>query len=445
VKDVPTRGLLAAALAATLLLGGCSWFDSIFEKKKDPPLPGDRIAVLQAERKPPSISGSQGPVLLPRPEPNSEWPQAGGYPNHDMQHPALAEAPAKLWQTSIGEGSSSAQHVMSMPVVADGRIYAIDSSGEVTCLDAGTGRKAWSVDSKPDDATAPVVSGGLAFAEGRLFVATGLAQVMALDPANGKQIWVQNQPAPIHAAPTVLDGRVFVVTVENELIALSAVDGHKLWSQTGISNPASLMGGASPAAEGGLVIAPYSSGEIFALRAETGRVAWEDNLTAIRRVDAVSALSDIRGRPVLDRGTVYAASHSGRIVAIDARSGERLWDREIASEHQPWVAGDFLYVLSTDAELFCLTRTDGLVRWSTPLPRFEDPEKRKSPIHWAGPVLGGDRLVVTGSNGLAMSISPYTGEVLGKMDLGGKVLLAPILANQTLYFLTDDAVLIAYR
>jgi outer membrane protein assembly factor BamB len=445
MKDVSTRLPVCAALAATLLLGGCSWLGSMFEKKKDPPLPGERISVLQGERKPPSTTGSGAPVLLPRPEPNTEWPQAGGYANHDMQHPALAEAPAKLWQASIGDGSSSRQHVMSMPVVAGGRIYAIDSSGEVSCLDSGTGRKIWSVDSKPADASAPVVSGGLAFAEGKLFVASGLAQVMALDPANGKQLWVQNQPAPMHAAPTVLDGRVFVVTVENEMIALSAADGHKLWSQTGISNPASLMGGASPAAEGGLVIAPYSSGEIFALRAETGRVAWEDNLTAVRRVDAVSALSDIRGRPVLDRGTVYAASHSGRIVAIDARSGERLWDREIASEHQPWIAGDYLYVLSTDGELFCLTRTDGLVRWSTPLPRFEDPQNRKNPIRWSGPVLGGDRLVVTGSNGIVMSVSPYTGELLGKMDIGGKILLAPVLAGQTLYFLTDDAVLIAYR
>lgn len=443
LKDVSLCGAVPAALAVALLtLSGCSsWFD----KKKDPPLPGERVSVLQVERKPPSTTGVEAPVLLPRPEPNSDWPQAGGYPNHDMQHPALDEAPKKLWQVSIGGGSSSDQHVMAMPVVAGGRIYAIDAEGEVSCLDAGTGRKLWSVDSKPDDASAPVVSGGVAFAEGRLFVATGLAQVMALDPTNGKQIWVQNQPAPIHAAPTVLDGRVFIVTVDNEMIALSAVDGHKLWSQSGITNPAGLMGGASPAAEAGIVIAAYNSGEIYALRVETGRVAWEDNLTAVRRVDAVSALSDIRGRPVIDHGTVFAASHSGRLVAVDIRSGERLWDREIASEHQPWVAGDYLYVLTTDAELYCMTRADGLVRWSTPLPRFGDPENKKDPIRWAGPVLSGDRLVVISSDGQAVSLSPYTGEVLGKMDLGAKTLLAPIVADKTLYFLTDEAGLLAYR
>jgi outer membrane protein assembly factor BamB len=165
----------------------------------------------------------------------------------------------------------------------------------------------------------------------------------------------------------------------------------------------------------------------------------------VRRVDAVSALSDIRGRPVIDHGTVFAASHSGRLVAVDIRSGERLWDREIASEHQPWVAGDYLYVLTTDAELYCMTRADGLVRWSTPLPRFGDPENKKNPIRWAGPVLSGDRLVVTSSDGQAVSLSPYTGEVLGKMDLGAKTLLAPIVADKTLYFLTDEAGLLAYR
>jgi outer membrane protein assembly factor BamB len=446
LKEGSMRGAVCAATVATLLtLSGCSWFDGMFDKKKDPPLPGERVSVLQVERKPPVASGAAAPVQLPRPEVNADWPQAGGYPNHDMQHPALAEAPKKVWQVSIGDGSSDGQHIMSMPVVADGRIYAIDASGEVSCLDAATGKTIWSVDSKPEDADAPVVSGGVSFAEGKLFVATGLAQVMALDPASGKQIWVQSQSAPIHSAPTVLDGRVFVVTVDNELVALSAADGHKLWSQTGITNPAGLMGGASPAAEAGIVIAPYSSGEIYALRVETGRTAWEDNLTAVRRVDAVSALSDIRGRPVIDRGTVYAASHSGRLVAIDMKTGERLWDREIASEQQPWIAGDFLYVLTTEAELYCLSRADGLVRWSTPLQRFGDPENKKDPIRWAGPVLSGDRLVVASSEGQAVSISPYSGEILGKMDLGAKTLLPPVVANQTLYFLTDDGNLIAYR
>jgi hypothetical protein len=60
-------------------------------------------------------------------------------------------------------------------------------------------------------------------------------------------------------------------------------------------------------------------------------------------------------------------------------------------------------------------------------------------------VLAGDRLLVAGTLGDLLSISPYTGELLGKMDLREPVRLAPIIANRTIYVLTDRGRLIALR
>ena len=78
------------------------------------------------------------------------------------------------------------------------------------------------------------------------------------------------------------------------------------------------------------------------------------------------ALADIHGRPVIDRGRVFAVSHSGRMVAIDLRTGDRVWEQEIASSHSPWVVGDYVFVLANDNELVCLTRDEGKVRWVAP-------------------------------------------------------------------------------
>jgi hypothetical protein len=64
---------------------------------------------------------------------------------------------------------------------------------------------------------------------------------------------------------------------------------------------------------------------------------------------------------------------------------------------------------------------------------------------WAGPVLGGDRLIVLSTDGGAVSISPYTGEPLGREDLSGGGYFAPAIAANSLYVLTDDANLSAYR
>ena len=60
-------------------------------------------------------------------------------------------------------------------------------------------------------------------------------------------------------------------------------------------------------------------------------------------------------------------------------------------------------------------------------------------------MLAGDRLIVAGTNGQALSISPYTGEILGAIELPGDPAMAPIVAGDTLYFLLNSATLLAMR
>src|SRR5215467_10256482 len=416
----------------SLSVSGCSWFG---ESKQ--PLPGERISVLSLDRQlEPDPDLAKTAITLPPPLVNADWPESGGYPNHAMQHLALPDSLTQVWRTNIGEGASRYTRVLSQPVVAKGRIYAMDGGVQVTALDTATGNRVWQIDLKPEDQRGNSFGGGVAIWNDRLFVSTGYAQVFALEPADGHVIWKSAVAAPVRSGPTVSDGRVFVVTVDNELVVLSADDGRRLWNHNAIPETASLLGSASPAVDGKVVVAAYSSGELYALTVENGRPLWSDNFSNTRSVNAVSSLADIRGRPVLDRGRVFAASHSGRVAAIDLRSGERAWEKDFGSTHSPWVAGDYIYVLSNDNELICLTRNEGKIRWLRRFPSYQDEKKRKDPMTWAGPVLGGDRLIVLSSAGDAISVSPYTGEPLGREEMPAGGYLGPV---------TDDASLSAYR
>jgi outer membrane protein assembly factor BamB len=436
-----TLRAVASVLLVALILAGCSWFS---EKKQ--PLPGERISVLSLDRQlEPDPALANIPITLPAPVVNSDWPEAGGYPNHAMQHLSLPDKLTQAWRTSIGEGVSRYTRVLSQPIVAKGRVYVMDGAVQVTALDAATGNRLWQVDLKPEDERGNSFGGGVAFWNDRLYVSTGYAQVLALDPENGGVIWKSAVGAPVRSGPTVSDGRIFVVTVDNELAVLATEDGRRLWTHNAIPETASLLGSASPAVEGEVVVAAYSSGEIYALTVENGRPLWSDNFSNTRSVGAISNLADIRGRPVLDRGRVFAASHSGRMAAIDLRTGDRAWEQEFGSTHSPWVVGDYVYILSNDNELVCLTWNDGKVRWVRQLPNYQNEKKKKDPINWAGPVLGSDRLILLSSAGDAISVSPYTGEPLGReaMSAGGS--MTPAIAANSLYVLTDDANLSAYR
>ncbi|MEX2643573.1 MAG: PQQ-binding-like beta-propeller repeat protein [Acetobacterales bacterium] len=435
----------AVAVAFAAGLTGCSLVDRLLEVPEDP-LPGERISVLEADRTLQPDSGMQSrEVLLPRPTPNPEWPQPGGYQNHAMHHIAVGENLQRAWTANVGSGTDGDRRILSPPVVAAGRVYTIDADAVVQATDQSSGRELWRFDAQPPDESSGLPGGGISYWDGRLYVATGLAEVMALDDANGQVLWRRPLSAPARSGPTVLDGRVFVTSVDNQLLALSSQDGSTLWSHRGAEEMAMLLGTASPAVEEGLVVTVYSSGEIFALRVETGRTAWQDSLVATRQPDAVSALADIRAMPVIDRGRVHIISNAGLHASYDLRSGARLWDREIGGVETPWVAGGYIFLITTSNELVALTRDDGSIAWVRQLARFIDNDPRNDPVSWTGPVLVGDRLIAAGSHGVAIAISPYDGTVLGSVGIPDGVTVPPVVAGETVFFLTEGAQLVAYR
>lgn len=442
-RRMPTARLARAlSLALLLPLGACEGF---FGEAEPPPLPGERVSVLRLDRTlvaDPAVSDLR--VRLPRPYENVAWSQPGGDASHAMYHLALPDSLSIAWTSDVGQAADDDRRLLSEPVVADGRIYAMDAGTSVTAFDAASGRQIWRVDLTPDDED-DLFGGGLAVAGDRLFVTTPFALAFALDAATGEVVWQSRVNGPMRAAPTVSGGRVFVLTIDNEIVALSAEDGTRVWSFQGVAEVAGILGGGAAAVDGNTVVVGFSSGELFALRAETGRVLWNESLAGIQRTDAFSSLVDIRGRAVIDRELVFAASHSGLLAAIDLRRGSRAWDRDIGSTQSPWVAGDFVYVLDNNGEVICLTREDGRVRWIQSLPKWEDEDDKEDPILWAGPVLAGDRLIVVGTSGEALSLSPYTGDILGALDLPSATHLPPIVAGGTLYILTDNATLVALR
>jgi len=167
-------------------------------------------------------------------------------------------------------------------------------------------------------------------------------------------------------------------------------------------------------------------------------------LTSSGNVTALSELDDIAGRPVVDRDIVFAISHSGLMAAISLSTGDRVWSRDIGGIQTPWVAGDYVYVVTTDQRLLCLTRKEGRVKWVKQLQRWTDKDKSDFVV-WAGPVLVSDRLILVSSAGYAVSVSPYTGAVLSRMEIPAQAYIAPVVANDTLYLWTNDAQLVAYR
>jgi outer membrane protein assembly factor BamB len=432
------------AVVMLLALSGCGLWDSWFGTEKTP-LPGTRVAVLVPSTGLEIASGSAVRVTLPRPAANAAWPQAGGVASHDMEHPALADAISRAWSSGIGAGGGYRRKITAQPIVASGLVFTMDSDAVVAAFDAATGRQAWSTSTEDAENRSTNIGGGIAFDGGIVYAATGRADLLALDAASGAIKWRVKLPAGARAAPTVVEGRLFIPLIDSQLVAFAAADGAKAWTYQASSAEPIVLGLPSPAFALGLLVAGFGSGELVALNPTTGSAVWSESLAAARGRTSLADVSSVRGRAVIKDGRVYAVSLGQQLAALDLRSGRRLWEREVGSAETPWVAGDYLFLVTADARVTAIALADGQVAWVTQLDAYENMEKKTDPIRWLGPVLAGDRLVLAGTDGTALSLSPYTGQILGKQELSGKASVAPVVAGGTLYIVTDDATLAAFR
>ncbi|MDF1767437.1 PQQ-like beta-propeller repeat protein [Maricaulis sp.] len=411
----------------------------------DAPTDG-RVSILNFEQGLRLDGESAGVVELPTAYVNTVWPQPGGYPTNAVQH-TQASGPLDIaWREGFGAGSDNSRRINARPVIAAGNVYAIDAGGEVVAMNADTGATVWRHQIEATHRYDRMsFGGGLAFDGGRIYVHSGLNFFVALDAASGAELWRSETLVPFHGAPTVADGRVFVSSDDNELLALDTDSGQVLWTYQGIVESARLLTAPSPAVLGDIVVAPFASGELIALRVQNGNPIWQDSLTRAGGLTAMSEINDVAGSPVVVDNTVYAMSHSGLLAAISLRTGERLWSQPAGGLHAPWVAGDFLYVTTSEAEIVCINRLDGEVYWITQLDLFENASERKNRLAWTGPVMAGGRIIVASSRGDMRVLNAYDGTIMSQSDLPGDVFIPPVIANETVYVVTDDARMIALR
>lgn len=472
--------LLLPVLPACSTIGGVADTINPFDKTESQKLAeqGDvagadqRISLLSADESlQPSGELTPQDVMLPQTYINADWPQPGGNSVHAMQHPNFDGELNRVWSRDVGDGSSRKGRVVASPVVAGGKIFVMDGDNRVGGYDANSGELIWRHQVKVEEigktregsasiferVTDPFnfgdsggsdeesVGGGISAADGKLFVSSGLGVIEALDAQTGQSVWRKKLATPLHSAPTVSNGRLFVVSDDNELFAMNSSNGEVLWTYQGIVESARMLTAPSPAVFEDVVIAPFASGELVALRVQNGVVLWQDALSSSGRLTPLSSLNDIASGPVIADGYVIATAQSGVMSAFDLRNGQRIWSQPAGSLGYPWVAGDFVYTVTTGGEVACLSKLNGAVVWTQQLRAFKNEKKRKERIAWAGPLLVGDMLVTVSSRGRVAELSPYTGEVIREYKIGDPVFVAPIVANQTVYILNDKAKLSALR
>ncbi len=417
-----------AAVAGSAVLSACSQTSDIVDSllgEKDVRLPGKREDIFATS----GARVSDEPVVVPPAVRNTSWAQPGGRASNANHNLALSRPLHKAFAVSAGVGSDSAGSLSAPPIVIGSRIFVLDAKGSVTALSSSSGKRLWRVSLVPKGEDADVGFGGGLCSDGAaIYAATGFGEVVALDTATGRILWRQKLEMPFRTAPVVAGGRIYVRDLGNTLYCLSTSGGTELWRQQGERARASIISASAPAVGEGIVVAPFSTGDVGAF-SPAGAVLWSEN------IGEPDTISDIAGRPVIYKGLVHVIPAAGSFTTFRLRSGQEVWSLHTGGRNTPWLAGDYLFVITGKKRLSAVNRRTGGVRWTVSMPEGA----------WSGPVMGGGRLLAVSSKGVLAEFSPQTGQVMHRHDIGEKAFIAPIIANATLYVLANDGSLIAFR
>jgi outer membrane protein assembly factor BamB len=333
------------------------------------------------------------------------------------------------------------------PVVAGGRVFTLDAQASVAAVST-SGSLLWTTDLTPSrDRSSDASGGGLAYGDGRLFVSSGFGMLTALDPETGARLWQQDLGAPGTGTPTVVDGRVYVVAGDDVAWVLDARTGRIEWQLSATPDIHNVLGGPAPAITDTYAIFAFGAGELQGAFRKGGLRLWDAQIAGQREGLASARVLDITGDPVVVGDRVYTGSHAGRIVALRLGSGNRIWTANEGPLNPVWPAGGSLFMVTDRNELVRLDAGDGTRIWGHPLPLFtaSRPKRQAEIVGHFGPIIAGSQLILASGDGRLRFFDPASGGMTRAIDLPGGATTNPVVAGGTLYVVSKNGQLLAFR
>ncbi|MCW1932588.1 outer membrane protein assembly factor BamB family protein [Pararhodobacter zhoushanensis] len=429
----------ATLIGLVALSAGCN---------RERPLEGERVALRAPWGGSDGVQANRAqPISLPAQSANASWTQRQGTPGARPSHPALSANPQLIWSTTIGTGDTRRGRLTTDPVVADGRVYTLDAAARVQATSTA-GAVLWSTDlTAPRDRGTSASGGSLAVSGGRVYVTSAYAFLAALDAATGAEIWRVDFDAPLTGSPAVNGNNVYVTAIDSSMWSLNAATGRIDWTLPGTPALTTVARGSAPAIAGDAVIFPTQAGELTAVRRSNGGRMWTTVAAGRRTGAALASIPALTGDPVIDGNRLYAANQSGRVFAIDVRSGETLWTSPEGANDPVWPVGGSVFLVSDQNRLMRLDASDGSLIWAQDLPLYtSDRVRRRLAIYpQNGPVLAGGKLWVASGDGVLRGFDPVSGNTVAEIPIPGGAASSPIVAGGVMYILTREGNLLAYR
>lgn len=363
------------------------------------------LAVLAAAL---AACGSKGPVREPA----------------ELQSIEKAEvAPDVQWRKSPGDGDGEQESHLQLAIDGD-LLLTADYEGDVFALDAATGKVRWRAETGARIIAGPSLYGDL------VLLGTLDAEAIALRRATGEQAWRVTLSSEVLAPPVGEAGVVIVRCGDGKVFGLTADTGIRRWSFDRAVPPLTLRGLSAPLLYEGAAIIGLDNGRAAALDVASGEVLWEEVVSAPEGRSELERIVDVDAELLATAGGVFALSFGGDLAAISAQEGRVAWRRPVKSYTGSALYGDKLFVSDEAGVVWALEAQTGASSWKQEALQYR---------RLSAPVVVGDHVVVGDFEGYLHWLSPQDGRIVGRVRaLSGPVATAPLLRGDRLYVLDRE-------
>ncbi|MCX8964403.1 outer membrane protein assembly factor BamB [Erwinia psidii] len=336
--------------------------------------------------------------------------------------------PQKLWSVSVGDGVGDYYSNLH-PAWSESTVYAADRFGIVKALNAADGKEQWKSDLSEKTGffsknLSALLSGGMTVDGEHLYLGSERGQIYALNTRDGSIAWQTKAAGEVLSRPVVSDGLVLVHTSNGMLQGLDQSSGVVKWSVNLDVPSLSLRGESAPVAAFGAAIVGGDNGRVSAVMMNQGQIIWQQRISQSMGATEIDRLADVDTTPIVVNGVVYALAYNGNLAAMDLRSGQIIWKREIGSVHDMIVDGGRIYLVDQDDRIVALSTEGGVTVW-----RQSDLLHR----NLTSPVLYNGYLVVGDSEGYLHWLNTTDGRFVAqqKVDSSG-FQTEPVVASDKL-------------
>lgn len=333
----------------------------------------------------------------------------------------------QIWSHKVSSGSDEYK---LHPSYANGNIYTVGAQGKVVASSAKKGNTVWT-----QSLNAPINSGTSSNSQ-YVAVASRRGMLYVLNAKSGTLLWKKMLSDEALASPEVWKKTILVKTIDGNLTAYNAKTGAQNWVYNNGAPGLELEASSMPQVAGTTVVAGFSNGHVVALNLKSGSVLWNKAIAMASGMTAVQRLVGVDVTPLIQDGSVYAATYQGNIVSLNLTNGQTFWHHKMSS-HSGLIAGPSrVFISATNGVIWAYDSLSGGIDWQQ-----DDLQDRNV----TGPAVMKNTVLVADSAGVLNWLSKDTGAFVARAYAKSAVITAPLVVNNTAYVLSTNGYLSAYK